>query len=337
MKKVVFLLVLTLFGILFSQEAKNPFSISGNVYTGLRSDITKSSNTIYANENSNGTPIWANVRASYSFDDNAGAVLNFRVKGIDSVFATSSRFYLFLNRGYIWSKFAGGQVKIRTGYLWDSDFETSNNGWDTASNYEWVTEATFNPAKNLEIGATLPTPYDGKTSLEDSAKNTTYGVLYSPTNFRLSIMGEYGATESNRDVNFGVDFTGIKNTLFRIEGDLQQIGFSDLGYNQLFQETSYTFGSVTSDIQVTEYLYKNGDSNKFKIYPNILFVNNGVSYYTALNVTLIKGSSDIYKQIEVSAKKNINPKTSIKGGSYFTFDPSSDFMFSPYLEFIATF
>jgi len=337
MKKFFILLFSCLLvGILFAEEAPKPIVFSGNVFTGLRADITENSQTIYANEDSNNTPIWANFRVDYSMDENAGITLNFRTKGTDAISSTSSRFYPFLNRGFVWGKFADGQGKVRSGYLWDSDFESSNNAWDTASNYEWVTEVSFRPAENLLIGATLPTPYD-KMDLDDAMKNITYGVVYSLYGFRFSAMGEYGDVEATRAVNFGIDYTGLKNTLFRVEGDLQQIGYADLGYNQLFQEMAYTFGAITSNISVTEWLYKDGTPNKFKLYPNLTFVNDGITYFAALDFTMYEDSDDYYKQVEVSVKAPFNKKAAIKGGSYFTFDPVTDFMFSPYIEFTASF
>ena len=252
MKKlfIIALLISLVFSSVFADDASKPITFSGNIMTGMRADITKNEQVIYANEDSNSTPIWTNFRLDYVIDKNSGAVWNFRTKGTDVISKNQSTVYPFLNRGFVWGKFANGQARVRSGYLWDSDFESSNNAWDTASNYEWVTELVFFPAENLEIGATLPTPYD-KMDLDDALKNVTYGIVYSPTGFRFSAMGEYGDVEATRAVNFGVDYTGLKNTLFRVEGDLQQIGYADLGYNQLFQEIGYTFGAITSNIQVT--------------------------------------------------------------------------------------
>lgn len=338
-KNLIFIFALALFVIgsfTWAEEPPKPIVFSGNVYTGLRADISEDSQVIYANEDSNGTPIWANFRMDYSFDDNAGAVLNFRTKGTDVVSKQQPTFYPFLNRGFVWGKFFDGQARVRSGYLWDSDFESSNNAWDTASNYEWVTEAVIFPAENLEIGATLPTPYD-KMDLDDALKNVTYGVVYSPSGFRFSAMGEYGDVEATRSVNFGVDFTKIENVLIRVEGDLQQIGYSDLGYNQLFQEIGYTFGAITSNIQVTEWLYKDGSANKIKLYPNLTLASGDLTYFAGFNLTVTEDVDDFYKQLEVSVKAPFNSKASIKGGSYFTFDPAADFMFSPYIEFFASF
>jgi hypothetical protein len=329
-------LVCLAFSFAFADDPPKPVAFSGNVMTGLRADITENEQVIYANEDSNGTPIWSNFRIDYSLDANAGITLNFRTKGTDVVSKEQSTFYPFLNRGFVWGKFADGQARVRSGYLWDSDFESSNNAWDTASNYEWVTELVFFPAENLEIGATVPTPYD-KMDLDDALKNVTYGIVYSPAGFRFSAMGEYGDVEATRSINFGVDYTGLNNTLLRVEGDLQQVGYADLGYNQLFQEIGYTFGAITSNIQVTEWLYKDGSANKIKLYPNLTLASGDLTYFAGFNLTITEGVDDLYKQAEVSVKAPFNSKASIKGGSYFTFDPAADFMFSPYIEFVASF
>lgn len=340
MKKFLAILLCVLFAsMIFAQEAAPSIAISGNVYTGLKMDISESAKTIYAWEDANGTPIWANLRFDYSLDKNAGATINLRIKSTDAISSTSSRAYPFMNRGFIWAKLADGLFKIRSGYLWDSDFESSNNGWDTASNYEWVTELTAYPIPTLELGATIPTPYN-KMDLGDSIKDITYGIVYSPTNFRFSAMGQYGSTDAMRSMNFGADFTGIKNMLIRCEGDLQQIGISDLGYYQLFQQINYTFGKVTPDLQVTEVLSKvSGVSPTLKFVPNVTAVVNGITLYAQVIYSFATETPDqSYKQAKVSAVMPINAKCNMKPFAYVTQTlPGTEIVFSPGVQFFASF
>ncbi len=335
--KKFFILILACFCVAaFAQEPTVKFS--GNVYTGLRADISEASQQIYANEDSNGTPIWANFRMDYSLDGNAGAVLNFRTKGTDVLSKTAgTTFYPFLNRGFVWVTSPDKMFRARSGFLWDLDFESSNNAWDTASSYCWTTELVTFPAKELELGVVIPTPID-KMDLMDSMKDITYGVVYSPDNFRFSIMGEYGHTDALRSMNFGIDYTGIKNTLFRIEGDLQQIGISDVGYYQLFQEASYTMDNIVSDVQFTEYLYKDGSDQYIKFYPNVTVNSDKITYFGAYDFRIDPNDfSNMFNQVKLYSKFAVNSKAYIKPGIYMTKDFATDFTFSPFIEFFASF
>lgn len=332
MKRFLSVLLFALVGaVLFGQV-----NFSGNVYTGLRADITDGSSTVYANEDANGTPIWANFRMDYSLDKTAGLTLNFRTKGTDAISVTSARFYPFLNRGFVWGTALDGKVKARVGYLWDSDFETNGNAWDTASNYEWVSEFTFFPVKNVELGVTIPTPHL-PTDLVGALQDITYGLVFSPDNFRFSMMGEYGSVPGNRDLNFGVDFTGIKGLILRVEGDLQQLGIDGVGYYQLYQQVNYHVGNLTPDFYVTEVLSKvSGVDPKITAVPNITAVVNGVTLFGSINYSFTTSSLDKATTIlKASAQFPFNVKSWFQVGGYVT--KGSTVTYSPFLQMFASF
>ena len=317
----------------------NSIAFSGNVYTGLQADISKSSSKLYAWEDANDTPIWANFRIDYTLDQNAGATLNFRVKSVDAVSTVSTRSYPFMNRGFVWVKTPNSMFKVRSGYLWDSDFESSFNAWDTASNYEWVTEFTANPIKGIELGVTVPTAYN-KADLVASLQDITYGLVYSPSFGRLSVMGQYGSVDANRDINFGADFTAVKNLLIRLEGDLQQIGIDNKGYYELMPEVSYTLGSFVPDLQVYTFIYKdNVTPTMIKAYPNLTWNEGKFTSFAGFYFNFDPANmNNAYKQLEINTQYTVNAKCHIKPGFYITSaNPSTDVVFTPYVEFYAAF
>lgn len=333
---------LMIFVLIFSIGAQDSpkLAISGNIYTGLRANITKDAQNIYANQDANGTPIWANVRLDYSFDANAGAVLNFRTKANDAISASSgSRVYPFLNRGYVWMKpLKNDLLKIRSGYLWDSDFESSANGWDTASNYEWVTEFVSFPIKNLQLGVTIPTPVS-TIKLTDSLKDITYGIVFSPEKVRVSAMGQYGSVEANRSLNFGIDYTGVKNVTMRFEGDLQKIGIKDVGYYQLYQQLGFALANFTPDLQITETIYKDESPIALSVYPNITATFDKMTYYAAVRVdNTIDEFADVSVKAKLSAQYAVSAKSNIKVGAYFTKTvDDTNMIFSPFIQLFASF
>lgn len=334
--KKFFILILACFCVAaFAQEPTIKFS--GNVYTGLRADISESSQQIYANEDSNGTPIWANFRMDYAFDGNAGATLNFRIKGTDVLSKTTgSTFYPFLNRGFVWITSPDKMFRVRSGFLWDLDFESSANAWDTASSYCWTTELVAFPVKGLELGAIIPTPVD-KMGLMDAIMDITYGAVYSSDKFRFSTMMEAGHISSLRSINFGIDYTGIKNTTMRFEGDIQQPGIDGTGYYQLYQQLNYVMDSFTPDIQVTETFYKDGSESLLKVYPNITIVDDKMTYFAGYDFRMSPDFSNLYNQIKLYSKFAINSKAYIKPGFYVTKDKNTETVFSPFIEFFASF
>jgi len=334
-KFIVFMVALFVGMFAFGQSV----AFSGNVYTGLRADISNGSGTIYANEDANGTPIWTNFRADYSLDSNAGLVLNFRIKGTDVNSKNQSTFYPFLNRGYVWAKSVDGTMRVRSGYLWDSDFESSWNAWDTNSNYEWVTELAFFPVKNVELGATLPTPYN-KMDLVDSFKDTTFGIVFSPDHFRFSTMAQYGSTIANRSMNFGVDFTGIDKFLLRFEGNLQQVGITNQGFNQLYQQIDFNFGLISPDLQVMEVFSKApGVDPTVTFTPNATIDYNGITYYGQYAYSFISNNvSQASNQIKVYAQIPLNKKAWYQLGGYVAkSNPNIDVVYSPFVQFFAAF
>jgi hypothetical protein len=334
MKKFLVFFIVLFVG--FSVYAQVVFS--GNVYTGFRADFSKDVKTIYANEDANGTPIWTNFRMDYSLEPNAGMTINFRTKGTDTVSSSSPRFYPFLNRGFVWVKSNDGMFRARSGYLWDLDFETNGGGWDTASSYEWTSEFVMFPTKDLEVGFVVPTAYN-KSNFYDAMDNITYGVVYSPTNFRFSAMGEYGSIDANRSFNFGVDYTGVKNLTLRVEGDLQQVGINNVGYNQLYQAVSYTNNGFTPGLSVAEYFYKDGTETKINSTVSGKVVDKTFTYYGEFAFNFNPSAIDnAYKQVKVSVQKDTNAKSHVKAGSYFNKASSdADLVVSPFVEFFASF
>jgi hypothetical protein len=312
-------------------------AISGNIFTGLRADISESAQIIYANEDANGTPIWANFRMDYSLDKNAGMTLAFRTKGTDAVSAVSSRFYPFLNRGFVWVKSLDGMFRARSGYLWDLDFETNGSAWDTASTYEWTTELVAFPFKDLEVGMVIPTPYN-KADLVDSLKNITYGFVYSPANFRFSAMGEYGSVDANRSINFGIDYTGVTNFTARVEGDLQQVGIADVGYYNIGQYVSYKLGAFTPTLSVYEIMYKDGSPTKVTITASDTFVDKAMTYYGEFVYSADTAAfGEALKKVKLSAQMAINTKSNVKIGSYVSMPFGEPVVVSPFVQFFASF
>jgi len=332
MKRIGIGVVFLIIGIFVFGQA----TISGNVFTGIRADITNGVGNIYANNDANGTPIWSNFRVDYSLDKNAGLTVNLRTKGTDAVSNVSSRFYPFLNRGFVWGKFFDGMVKARVGYLWDSDFESNHNGWDTNDNYEWVAEVTATPFENVEVGFTLPTPYN-KMDLVDSLKRITYGVVYSPAGMRFSVMGELGAVDTQRSVNFGFDYSGIDNLLVRVEGDLQQIGIDKVGYYQLYQEVNYNAGSFVPNLQMTEWFYKDGVTPvKVSVVPNVTIPVNGMTVYSQLSYTVTDNDfANAVVQAKGSVQVPLNKKAWWMVGTYVT--KNVDITISPFVQLFSSF
>lgn len=322
-----------------SLGAEGTVALSGNVEAGLKADIAPAGSSIYAWTDNNGAPVWINTRIDYSLDGNAGLTINFRTKGTDTVSSGSARFYPFLNRGFVWAKFAEGLVKVRSGYLWDLDFESSFNGWDTANTYEWTSEVTVYPMEGLELGAIIPTPYD-KMPLEDALKNMTYGVAWTPSFGRVSAMFELGATDAQRSANFGVDFTAIPGLTLRVEGDLQQVGIEKAGYYQLFGQASLALGALTPDVQVTGTISKTGGPTAIKVYPNVSLKAGEYTLFAGLAYSAAD-AADIGKAakvLELNARKALNKKAWMQGGAYFAMPAAGgDMTTSPYVNFVASF
>ncbi len=334
MKRVIFVVFICLISI-FAVFAEEPtVKISGNIYAGLKADITEEGSQIYAWEDSNGTPIWANFRVDAS-SEFAGATLNLRATDTGISQAVNGRALPFVNRAFLWARTKNDYFKVRTGYLWDSDFESSYNAWDTASNYEWVTELSSMPLPFLKLGVTVPTPWN-KAELIASLQNITYGIAVTPPGFRISVMGEYGAEDALRSINYGIDCTLVPNLLIRTEGDFQQLGVPGAGYYELFEQVAYTIlDALTIDMQAYEWLYKDGTPNKFVVYPNVTLLNKGVSYFVGAKFTI--QDEAVAKEFEASVKAPIAKNVSVKGGAYVTAAPETPTAFSPYVEFVGTF
>jgi hypothetical protein len=270
-------------------------------------------------------------------DKNIGLTINFRTKGVDALSAAQgNRFYPFMNRGFVWVKSNDGMFKVRSGYLWDSDFESSFNAWDTNSNYEWVVEATAFPIKDLELGFTMPTGVN-KTDAMDTFKDITYGLVYSPSGLRVSVMAQNGSVDANRSLNFGIDYTAVSKVLVRLEGDLQQIGISGKGYYELMPEASYTIGAFTPDVQMYAFLYKDATPDLFKLYPNLTYVSGKATCFAGFFYNITKGVTDTYKQLELNVTYATNKKSYVKPGVYITKDGSKGILVQPYIEFFAAF
>lgn len=314
-------------------------ALSGNVAAGLKADISAKTSSVYAWDDNDGFPIQINTRFDFNLDPNAGVTVNFRTRGTGQSVGSSGRGIPYLNRGLVWVKALDGLVKMRTGYLWDTDYESSFNAWDTVTSLEWCSSVDFFPAPGLELGFVVPTPLSGGLKVDDALKDVMYGAVWTPSFGRVSVMAQAGSVDANRSLNFGVDFTAIEKLTLRFEGDLQQVGIDKAGYYQLFQQVNYNFGLFTPDIQVTEVLQKATDAVKVNTYTSVYSTLNGITYGAAFAFNFDpKAPDQAYKQAEVNVRVKPNAKSWVQGGAYLTMaTPSADPVVSPYINFFASY
>jgi hypothetical protein len=330
MKRFLILAMLALLALGIQAEGA---VFSGNVDVGLKADLSSDASTIYGFSDNAGFPLQINTRVDYALDQNAGLTVNFRTRGTGQSIGTSGRGIPYLNRGLVWAKFMDGAVKVRAGYLWDTDYESSWNAWDTGTVLEWCTSVDFFPTKELQIGFVVPAP-TGAIPADVAIKNTTVGINWTPSFGRVSVMAEYGATDADRSLNFGVDLNIVKGATIRLEGDLQQIGIDKAGYYQLFQQAGYSFGPVYAEMQITEVISKIDAPLKVNLLPNVATKIGDFSLYGQFAYNVIGDDmAGAFKQVKVSAKKALNAKSWVAVGSYLTMGDIPKV--SPYINLFA--
>lgn len=337
MRKIAVVVLMAIGGFLFAQDVLSAIAFSGTVNVGLKADISDTSSTLYAWDDLDGAPIRVNFRLDYNYDANAGATVNLRSTGTGQSLGSSGRAIPYINRALAWAKFFDGFIKVRAGYLWDTDYESSYNAWDTLSVLEWCTSVDFFPMDGLEFGVVLPTPL-AAFSLMDSLLDLSYGLNWNIKDVgRISAMFQVGSVEAKRSLNFGIDMTAIPNLLIRVEGDCQQLGIETAGYYQLYQEVAYTMEGFTPGVRVYELISKTGAS--MVVSPDVYasMVVEGVTFAGGLKTNISDGTVGS-SQARVFASYKPNKKSTIRVGAYGSMASlTSSVVFSPFVNFVMAF
>jgi len=323
-------------GSIFAQEA-NPIVFSGNVSSGLKVSFSDTGNYAFAFADDAGSPFRINFRMDYNFDDNAGLTVNLRSTATGQSLGASSRAIPYVNRGFAWVKFFDGKMRVRSGYLWDTDYESDGNAWDTASVLEWCTSLDFYPIDGMEVGLVVPTSIYGR-SLESTVLDTTYGLNWNITDFgRISAMFQYGSVVANRSLNFGLNYTGIKGLSVKLEGDLQQIGIDDIGYYQLYESMSYSESNMSGTLAVTECIFKSSDYHV--VTPSISFSGTFDWVTITLEAATIIGADMSFgtTTLEANMAYHPNPKSTIKIGVNDYILTTGENVIVPFVNFVMGF
>lgn len=299
-KLLVVLLALTCVGALAFADGAPSIAINGFVDTGvavLLPGASGATSTIQQYNNDSGNAGRFRLGIAITAPDGTFGFVS-RMEGDSGLIgnaggnSAAGQYVMGFNRFLGWANVFNGMLTLKAGILDELAFMTANRNWGAFLDGAVGIEAIVKPTPGLAISYYLPAAqfpasiynlgapvsYTGNGSITDTLSGSSIQASYSMPDLVNIVAGFQGA-HSTVAYQYqtglfwaGIDVVAIPNVIARLEGQMQNIGSSTAGENDLFAEGAYTMGALKIDVAAWLRLYATSNSDMgWDIEPNISY------------------------------------------------------------------